>query len=139
MELQPLETAMLALAKGDFSIRLPEDDPETATFAKAYNAHVEQMTAMHAEINRVSEEMGTLGWFGCQAEVPALEGTWKDMTDNVNVAARNLTIQVRAASMVIEKKLNGETCRLTLEAQGETQKLFDHINRIEERQQPAAV
>lgn len=139
MELQPLASAISALRKGDFSVRLPEDDPATAEIARDYNAHVETMLAMHAELRRIAEEIGTTGYFGGQAELPGLEGAWKELADDINVASRNLTIQIRAASMVIGKKLNGETCRLTLEAQGETQTLFDLINRIEENRQPAGV
>src|SRR5262249_20800197 len=85
-----------AVARGDSSRQITVD--LTAVFRdlkKTLNTMVEQLRAFAAEVTRVAREVGTDGKLGGQAQVPGVAGTWKDLTDNVNVMAANLTEQVR--------------------------------------------
>ncbi len=93
------------------------------------NTMVEQLNGFAAEVTRVAREVGTEGKLGGQAEVPGVAGTWKDLTDNVNVMANNLTNQVRGIVKVVTAVANGELRqRLTVESKGEVAALADTIN-----------
>jgi CheY-like chemotaxis protein/signal transduction histidine kinase/HAMP domain-containing protein len=90
---------------------------------------VEQLNGFAAEVTRVAREVGTEGKLGGQAIVPGVAGTWKDLTDNVNVMAANLTNQVRGIVKVVTAVANGELRqRLTVESKGEVAALADTIN-----------
>ena len=79
------------------------------------NTMVDQLNAFAAEVTRVAREVGTEGKLGGQAQVPGVAGTWKDLTDNVNVMAANLTEQVRGIVKVVTAVANGElTQKLTV-------------------------
>jgi hypothetical protein len=87
---------------------------------------VEQLRAFAAEVTRVAREVGTDGKLGGQAMVPGVSGTWKDLTENVNVMASNLTSQVRGIAKVVLAVANGDLQqKLALVAKGEIASLAD--------------
>ena len=90
---------------------------------------VEQLRTFAAEVTRVAREVGTEGKLGGQAQVPGVAGTWKDLTDNVNLMASNLTDQVRGIVKVVTAVANGDlTKKFIVEAKGEIAALADTIN-----------
>ncbi|PLS77041.1 MAG: hybrid sensor histidine kinase/response regulator, partial [Chloroflexi bacterium] len=92
---------------------------------------VDQLNSFASEVTRVAREVGTEGNLGGQAIVPGVGGTWKDLTDNVNYMARNLTGQVRGIARVVTAVANGDLKRkLALEAKGEIATLADTINEM---------
>ena len=93
------------------------------------NTMVDQLNSFAAEVTRVAREVGTEGKLGGQAKVEGVSGTWKDLTDSVNMMANNLTSQVRGIAKVVTSVANGELKRkLTVEAKGEIAELADTIN-----------
>ena len=83
------------------------------------NTMVDQLNAFASEVSRVAREVGTEGKLGGQAEVPGVAGTWKDLTDNVNSMASNLTGQVRNIADVATAIANGDLSRkITVDVQG---------------------
>jgi CheY-like chemotaxis protein/signal transduction histidine kinase/HAMP domain-containing protein len=95
------------------------------------NTMVDQLNAFAAEVTRVAREVGTEGKLGGQAQVPGVAGTWKDLTDNVNVMAANLTEQVRGIVKVVTAVANGElTQKLRVNAKGEVAALAETINNM---------
>src|SRR5438034_11262730 len=92
---------------------------------------VDQLNAFAAEVTRVAREVGTDGSLGGQAEVPGVAGTWKGLTDNVNVMAANLTEQVRGIVKVVTAVANGDLKQnLTVNAKGEVAALAETINNM---------
>src|SRR5207237_5064836 len=90
---------------------------------------VEQLRTFAAEVTRVAREVGTEGKLGGQARVPGVAGTWKDLTDNVNQMAVNLTDQVRGIVKVVTAVANGDLSKkFVVEAKGEIAALADTIN-----------
>src|SRR5499427_291014 len=90
---------------------------------------VDQLNGFAAEVTRVAREVGTEGRLGGQAQVPGVGGTWKDLTDNVNVMAANLTNQVRGIADVVTSVAQGNLKRkLTVDAKGEIAALANTIN-----------
>src|ERR687898_26119 len=90
---------------------------------------VDQLNAFAGEVSRVAKEVGTEGKLGGQAQVVGVGGVWKDLTDNVNSMAANLTSQVRSVASVVTAVANGDLNRkLTVEAKGEVAALADTIN-----------
>src|SRR5690606_20201498 len=93
------------------------------------NTMVDQLNGFAAEVTRVARDVGTEGKLGGQAQVPGVAGTWKDLTDNVNSMATNLTAQVRGIAKVVTAVANGDLHKkLTVEAKGEIAELADTIN-----------
>src|SRR6185312_12631391 len=93
------------------------------------NVMVDQLNGFASEVTRVAREVGTEGKLGGQAQVPGVAGTWKDLTDNVNMMAANLTGQVRNIADVVTAVAQGNLRRkLTLEAKGEIASLAETIN-----------
>src|SRR5690606_40296037 len=85
-----------AVAQGDLSKKITVDaQGEILSLKETLNTMVDQLNAFAAEVTRVAREVGTEGKLGGQAQVPGVDGTWKDLTDNVNSMASNLTGQVR--------------------------------------------
>ena len=102
---------------------------EILELKQAMNTMVDQLNAFAAEVTRVAREVGTEGKLGGQALVPGVAGTWKDLTDNVNVMAANLTAQVRGIVKVVTAVANGSFKeKLTVEAKGEVAALAETIN-----------
>src|SRR2546425_13336328 len=92
---------------------------------------VDQLNGFASEVSRVAREVGTDGKLGGQAQVPGVAGTWKDLTDNVNLMASNLTNQVRGIAKVVTAVANGNLKRkLVLEAKGEIEELSETINNM---------
>src|ERR1700749_3361563 len=100
--LEQLLAGLTAVRGGDFSTRLaPTGDPLVDETATVFNRMVDQLDQFTSEVTRVAREVGTDGKRGGQANVPGVSGTWKDLTDNVNVMAANLTEQVRGIVKVV--------------------------------------
>ena len=119
-----------AVARGDLSRKITVDvKGEILELKNTINTMVDQLNAFAAEVTRVAREVGTDGNLGGQAEVPGVAGTWKDLTDNVNVMAANLTEQVRGIVKVVTAVANGELKqKLTVRAKGEVAALAETIN-----------
>jgi len=121
-----------AVARGDLSRKITVDvKGEILELKNTINTMVDQLNAFAAEVTRVAREVGTDGKLGGQAQVPGVAGTWKDLTDNVNVMAANLTEQVRGIVKVVTAVANGElTQKLTVNAKGEVAALGETINNM---------
>jgi len=121
-----------AVARGDLSRKITVDvKGEILELKDTINTMVDQLNAFAAEVTRVAREVGTEGKLGGQAVVPGVAGTWKDLTDNVNVMAANLTEQVRGIVKVVTAVANGMlTQKLTVNAKGEVAALAETINNM---------
>jgi HAMP domain-containing protein/CheY-like chemotaxis protein/signal transduction histidine kinase len=119
-----------AVARGDLSRKITVDvRGEILELKNTINTMVDQLNSFAAEVTRLAREVGTEGKLGGQAEVSEVAGTWKDLTDNVNVMANNLTNQVRGIVKVVTAVANGDLRqRLTVESKGEVAALADTIN-----------
>src|SRR5207237_3611360 len=92
---------------------------------------VDQLRSFASEVTRVAREVGTEGRLGAQADVRGVAGVWKDLTDNVNVLARNLTDQVRNIALVTTAVARGDLSRkITVSAQGEILDLKETVNEM---------
>jgi HAMP domain-containing protein/CheY-like chemotaxis protein/signal transduction histidine kinase len=121
-----------AVARGDLSRKITVDvKGEILELKNTINTMVDQLNAFAGEVSRVAREVGTEGKLGGQAAVPGVAGTWKDLTDNVNVMAANLTEQVRGIVKVVTAVANGDLKQnLTVNAKGEVAALADTINNM---------
>ncbi|MEG4018681.1 MULTISPECIES: HAMP domain-containing protein [unclassified Microcoleus] len=121
-----------AVANGDLSKKITVDvKGEILELKDTINVMVDQLNSFASEVTRVAREVGTEGKLGGQAEVKGVAGTWKDLTDNVNSMAENLTAQVRGIAKVVTAVANGDLKRkLILEAKGEIATLADTINEM---------
>ncbi|MFZ1945851.1 MAG: HAMP domain-containing protein [Acidobacteriaceae bacterium] len=121
-----------AVARGDLSRKITVDvKGEILELKNTINTLVDQLNAFAAEVTRVAREVGTDGKLGGQAQVSGVAGTWKDLTDNVNVMAANLTEQVRGIVKVVTAVANGAlTQKLTVNAKGEVAALAETINNM---------
>jgi signal transduction histidine kinase/CheY-like chemotaxis protein/HAMP domain-containing protein len=131
--LHPLLAAIRAASRGDFSVRLPvsasKQDGIQRELAVAYNDLIERLRSFASEVTRVAKEVGTEGKLGGQAEVEGVSGTWKELTDNVNLLAANLTDQVRNIAKVTTAVANGDLSqKITVTVQGEILELKNTIN-----------
>jgi HAMP domain-containing protein/CheY-like chemotaxis protein/signal transduction histidine kinase len=121
-----------AVANGDLSKKITVDvKGEILELKNTINTMVDQLNSFASEVTRVAREVGTEGKLGGQADVRGVAGTWKDLTDNVNSMATNLTNQVRGIARVVTAVANGDLKRkLTVEAKGEIAELADTINNM---------
>src|ERR671924_404666 len=119
-----------AVANGDLSKKITvEAKGEVAALADTINTMVEQLSSFADEVTRVAREVGTEGKLGGQADVPGVAGTWRDLTDNVNQLAGNLTTQVRNIAAVTTAVATGDlTKKITVDVQGEILELKNTIN-----------
>jgi HAMP domain-containing protein/CheY-like chemotaxis protein/signal transduction histidine kinase len=119
-----------AVAMGDLSRKITVDvRGEILELKNTINTMVDQLNSFASEVTRVAREVGTEGKLGGQAEVRGVGGTWKDLTDSVNLMAANLTTQVRGIAKVVTAVANGDLQRkLVLETKGEIAELADTIN-----------
>ncbi len=119
-----------AVAQGDLSKKITVDvKGEILELKNTVNTMVDQLRSFAAEVTRVAREVGTEGRLGGQAQVQGVSGTWKDLTDNVNFMAGNLTSQVRGIAKVVTAVADGDLkLKLTVEAKGEIAALADTIN-----------
>src|SRR5881275_298979 len=124
-----------AVAKGDLSKTMATEiegwplEGEFLRTAKTVNTMVNQLGAFASEVTRVAREVGTEGKLGGQAKVKGVAGTWKDLTENVNLMAGNLTAQVRNIATVTTAVANGDlTKKITVDVKGEVLELKDTVN-----------
>src|SRR5204863_495625 len=119
-----------AVARGDLSRKITVDvKGEILELKNTINTMVDQLNAFAAEVTRVAREVGTEGKLGGQAQVPGVAGTWKDLTDNVNSMAGNLTGQVRNIAEVTTAVARGDLSRkITVDVKGEILALKNTIN-----------
>ena len=123
-----------AIANGDLSQKITvEAKGEILGLKETLNATVDQLRAFASEVTRAAREVGTEGKLGGQADVTGVSGTWKDLTDNVNVMASNLTTQVRGIAKVVTAVADGDLSqKFVVEAKGEIAALADTINGMTE-------
>ena len=124
-----------AVARGDLSKKITVDaQGEVLELKNTINTMVDQLRTFAAEVTRVAREVGTEGKLGGQADVPGVSGTWKDLTDNVNLLAWNLTSQVRNIALVTTAVANGDLSKkITVDARGEISELKQTINTMVEQ------
>src|SRR5206468_361030 len=121
-----------AVAKGDLSQKITVDaQGEILALKNTINVMVDQLRSFAAEVTRVATEVGTEGKLGGQADVKAVSGAWKGLTDNVNAMASNLTVQLRDVSKVATAIANGDlTQKITVDVKGEILQIKDVINKM---------
>ncbi|MGH3781446.1 MAG: HAMP domain-containing protein, partial [Pseudonocardiaceae bacterium] len=119
-----------AVARGDLSRKITvEVSGELLELKDTLNTMVDQLSAFAAEVTRVAREVGSEGMLGGQAQVPGVAGTWRDLTDSVNVMAGNLTGQVRSIAQVATAVARGDLSRkITVDARGEILELKNTLN-----------
>lgn len=131
--LREIGEIITAVARGDLSkkvqIHSVEMDPEITTFKRVINTMMDQLQIFSSEVSRVAREVGTEGILGGQAQISGVDGTWKELTDNVNIMAQNLTDQVREIASVTTAVAHGDlTQKIERPAQGEILQLQQTIN-----------
>src|SRR4051812_45089639 len=121
-----------AVAKGDLSQKITVDAKgEILELKNTINVMVDQLSSFAAEVTRVAKEVGNEGKLGGQADVKGVSGTWKDLTDNVNAMASNLTVQLRDVSKVATAIANGDLGqKITVDVKGEILQIKDVINKM---------
>src|SRR6185503_15792077 len=119
-----------AVAKGDLGKKITVDAKgEILELKNTVNTMVDQLSSFASEVTRVAKEVGTEGQLGGQADVRGVAGTWKDLTDNVNELASNLTVQLRDVSKVATAIASGDlNQQITVQAQGEILQIKNVIN-----------
>jgi CheY-like chemotaxis protein/signal transduction histidine kinase/HAMP domain-containing protein len=129
-----------AVARGDLSQKMVLEignkslQGEFLRIGTTVNTMVDQLSSFASEVTRVAREVGTDGRLGGQAEVPGVAGTWKDLTDSVNLMANNLTDQVRAIKDVTTAVANGDLSQqIAIDVKGEMLELKDTINSMVDR------
>ena len=129
-QVRDIANVVTAVANGDLSQKLVVDAKgEIAELDDTHQQDGRQLNSFAAEVTRVAQEVGTEGKLGGQAEVHGVAGTWKDLTDNVNVLAGNLTDQVRNIAKVTTAVANGDLSqKITVDAKGEIFELKNTIN-----------
>ncbi len=124
-----------AVARGDLSRKITVDvKGEILELKNTINTMVDQLNAFASEVTRVARDVGTEGKLGGQAEVPGVAGTWKDLTDNVNLMAKNLTAQVRNIAEVATAIASGDLSKkITVDVRGELLVLKETLNTMVEQ------
>src|SRR5574339_862601 len=125
----------IAVASGDLSKKITVDvKGEILELKNTINTMVDQLNGFAGEVTRVAREVGTEGKLGGQAAVPGVAGTWKDLTDNVNFMANNLTSQVRNIAEVTTAVARGNLSRrITVDVKGEIPELQITVNTMVEQ------
>src|SRR2546426_183686 len=129
-EVRNIAEVTTAVANGDLSKKITVDvQGEILELKRTINTMVDQLSSFASEVTRVAREVGTEGELGGQADVKGVAGTWKDLTDSVNLMANNLTAQVRNIAEVTTAVANGDLSKkITVDVQGEILELKDTIN-----------
>ncbi|PWB80777.1 MAG: hybrid sensor histidine kinase/response regulator, partial [Methylocystaceae bacterium] len=124
-----------AIANGDLSRKIAVDvRGEMLLLKDTLNTMIEQLRSFAAEVTRVARQVATEGRLGVQADVPGVAGTWKDLTDSVNLLAANLTIQVRNVAEVTTAVARGDLSKkITVDVKGEVLELKNTINTMVDR------
>src|SRR6202158_269087 len=130
VQLREFSKVATAIASGDLTQKITVDvRGEILELKNVINTMVDQLSSFAAEVTRVAREVGTEGKLGGQAEVKGVAGTWKDLTDNVNLMASNLTVQLRDVSKVATAIASGDlTQSITVDVRGEILQIKDVIN-----------
>ncbi|MGA8517449.1 MAG: HAMP domain-containing protein, partial [Pseudonocardiaceae bacterium] len=126
-----LARVLAAVSEGDLSSRVSDQllRGDFARLGHTVNGLLDQLSLFAAEVTRVAREVGTEGRLGGQADVPGVAGTWRDLTESVNVMAGNLTAQVRDIAQVATAVARGDLSRkITVEVSGELLELKDTLN-----------
>ncbi len=120
-QVRNIASVTTAVAKGDLSQKITVDARgEILELKSTVNTMVDQLSSFADEVTRVAREVGTEGKLGGQAQVRGVAGTWRDLTDNVNSMASNLTAQVRNIAQVSTAVAKGDLSqKITVDAQGE--------------------
>jgi signal transduction histidine kinase/DNA-binding response OmpR family regulator/HAMP domain-containing protein len=131
-QVRGIAKVVTAVANGDLKRKLTvEAEGEIAELADTINGMIETLATFAEQVTTVAREVGVEGQLGGQASVPGAAGTWKDLTDNVNQLAENLTTQMRAIAEVATAVTTGDLTRsITVEARGEVAALKDNINEM---------
>jgi signal transduction histidine kinase/HAMP domain-containing protein/ActR/RegA family two-component response regulator len=131
-QVRMIAEVIAAVASGDLSKKVSVDvRGEKLELKNTINRMVDQLNAIASEVSRVAREVGSEGRLGGQARLPEAAGRWRDLTDNVNQLAANLTSQVRAISEVARAVTKGDLSRsVTVQAEGEVASLKDNINEM---------
>src|SRR5262245_25367339 len=121
-----------AVANGDLSKKITVNvSGEILGLKDTFNTMVDQLRSFASEVTRVAREVGTEGKLGGEAQVEGVSGTWKDLTDNVNSMARNLTAQVRNIATVTTAIANGDLSKkITVDVAGEISEMKNTINTL---------
>src|SRR5207245_2894374 len=135
VQLRDVSAVATAIANGDLTRKITvEAQGEILQIKEVVNRMVDQLNSFAGEVIRVAREVGTEGILGGQANVPGVAGTWKDLTDNVNFMASNLTNQVRNIALVTTAVANGDLSqKITVDVRGEVLELKDTINNMVEK------
>ncbi len=130
VQMRDISKVVTAIAKGDLSTKISVDARgEIFELKNAINTMVDQLSSFASEVTRVAREVGTEGKLGGQGHVSGVEGIWKDLTDNVNLMASNLTVQMRDISKVVTAIAKGDlSTKINVEARGEIFELKNAIN-----------
>ncbi len=131
-QLNELLDALEAARKGDLTLRLRKEKSDIfGDLADSYNRMIGSLNTFSGEVTRVAKEVGTDGKLGGQAQVPDVAGTWKELTDNVNTMADNLTTQVRDIANVTTAVAKGDlNQKITVDVKGEVLELKNTINQM---------
>ena len=129
-QVRDIAAVTTAVANGDLSQKVTVDVAgEMLELKNTVNTMVDQLSSFGAEVTRVAREIGVEGELGGQAQVPGAAGTWKDLTDSVNTAFRNLTGQVRNIAQVTTAVANGDLSqKVTVDVSGEMLQLKNTVN-----------
>lgn len=132
LQVRNISQVATGVAKGDLSQKITvEAQGEVLQLKETINKMVDSLNVFAAEVTRVAKEVGTEGKLGGQASVPGVTGTWKELTDNVNAMAANLTSQVRNIAQVTTAVANGDLAqKITVEVRGEILQLKETINKM---------
>src|SRR5438045_4975462 len=130
VQLRDVSKVGTAMARGNLTQKITVDvRGEILQIKNVINIMVDQLSSFAAEVTRVAREVGTEGRLGGQAEVKGVAGTWKDLTENVNSMATNLTVQLRDMSKVATAIANGDlTQKITVDVRGEILQIKNVIN-----------
>ena len=132
-QVREIASVTTAVAQGDLSQKITEQGKggEVLVLSNTINSMVDSLTLFAAEVTRVAREVGTDGKLGGQATVPSAAGTWKDLTDNVNIMVSNVTTQVREIANVATAVADGDLSqKITIDVKGEIAELKDTINQM---------
>ena len=129
-QVRDISSVATGVARGDLSRKITVDvRGEMLELKTTLNTMVDQLSAFASEVTRVAREVGSEGMLGGQAKVPGVAGTWKDLTDNVNVMANNLTSQVRSIATVATAVAQGDLSqKITVDVRGEMLELKTTLN-----------